>query len=156
MGVSVSHTTFVIERDLPGSPAHAFRFWSDHALKRKWNSCHPDWTEIEDRFDFRVGGSEAMRWRTPDGIEHGFVAHYLAIAPGQRIIYAYAMTVDGRDVSASLATVEFTARTGGTRMTFTEQAAFATPADGAIREAGTGIGFERLIAVLEQDLAVVH
>ncbi len=38
---SLEHTTFVIERDLPGSPRHAFRFWSDRALKEIWNACHP-------------------------------------------------------------------------------------------------------------------
>lgn len=41
MGVAVDHRSFVIERTLPGSPTHAFRFWSDHALKRRWTSCHP-------------------------------------------------------------------------------------------------------------------
>ena len=67
MGVSVNHRTFVIERDLPGSVAHAFRFWSDHALKRRWTACHPDWQVMEDHFDFKVGGSERMTWRRPDG-----------------------------------------------------------------------------------------
>ena len=61
---TVEHTTFTIERDLPGSPRHAFRFWSEKALKRRWTDCHPDWTVLDDRFDFTAGGEEAVRWRT--------------------------------------------------------------------------------------------
>ena len=58
MGVTVNHRTFVIERDLPGSVGHAFRFWSDHQLKRRWTACHPDWQVMEDHFDFAIGGAE--------------------------------------------------------------------------------------------------
>lgn len=62
----VAHSTFVIERELPASPRHAYRFWSEAALKQRWNECHPDWV-IEESFDFRVGGIEAKRWRMADG-----------------------------------------------------------------------------------------
>ena len=34
----VQHTSFTIERKLATSPRHAFRFWSDAALKDRWNS----------------------------------------------------------------------------------------------------------------------
>jgi hypothetical protein len=36
-------------------------------------------------------------------------------------------------------------------MTFTEQAVFRTAADGDIREAGTGIGFDRLREAMLED-----
>jgi uncharacterized protein YndB with AHSA1/START domain len=73
MGVAVDHRSFVIERTLPGSPGHAYRFWSDHALKRRWTSCHPDWHVLEDRLDFAVDGSECLRWRMPDGTEQSML-----------------------------------------------------------------------------------
>lgn len=148
MGVAVDHRTFVITRDLPGSPAHAFRFWSDHALKRRWTSCHPDWTVLEDQFDFGMGGSERTRWRMPDGTEQAMLAHYLEIHPRERIVYAYTMLTAGRSISSSLVTVEFTGKAGSTIMTFTEQAVFGSSADGDIRENGTGIGFDRLREVM--------
>jgi len=144
MGIVLNHRSFVIERELPGSPGHAFRFWSDHALKRRWTSCHPDWQVLEDRLDFRVDGSERLRWLMPDGTEQDMLAHYLDIFPRQHIVYAYTMRSGGRSISSSLVTVEFTAKAGKTMMTFTEQAAFAGAADGEIRESGTGEGFERL------------
>ncbi len=145
MGVSVNHRTFVIERDLPGSVAHAFRFWSDHQLKRRWTACHPDWQVMEDHFAFEIGGSERMTWRMPDGTEQAMHAYYLEIHPRERIIYAYTMLAAGRSISSSLVTVEFTGRGGTTLMTFTEQAVFGDVEDGDIRESGTGIGFDRLI-----------
>jgi len=145
MGVSVNHRTFVIKRDLPGSVGHAFRFWSDHALKRRWTACHADWQVMEDQFDFETGGSERVTWRMPDGTEQAMRAYYLEIYPRERIIYAYTMLTAGRSISSSLVTVEFTGRGGATLMTFTEQAVFGDPGDGDIRENGTGIGFDRLV-----------
>lgn len=56
--MTVDHSTFVVERDLPGSPAYAFRFWAEPELKRRWTDCHPDWAVLEDRFD---SGSVASR-----------------------------------------------------------------------------------------------
>lgn len=156
MGVHVSHTDFVIERDLPGGPHHAFRFWSEHERKRQWTNCHPDWTVEEDRFDFRIDGAEILRWHTPDGVAHGFRARYFDIVPSQRIIYGYGMNAGARQISASLVTVEFTGQGAKTRMTYTEQAAFFDTADAAIRSSGTGVGFDRLVLAIEQSLAVSH
>jgi uncharacterized protein YndB with AHSA1/START domain len=151
MGVHVDHRIFVIERELPGSPGHAFRFWSDQRLKRRWNACHPDWTVIEDHFDFRADGGERVTWRMPDGTEQAMLATFLEIHPRERIVYAYTMRTDGQPISSSLVTVEFTGGNGKTKMTFTEQAVFRTTADGDIREAGTGIGFDRLREAMLED-----
>jgi len=148
MGVGVDHRTFVIERELPGSRAHAFRFWSDHQLKRRWNACHPDWKVIEDWFDFRVDGGERMIWRMPDGTEQAMLATFLEIHLRERIVYAYTMRTDGISISSSLVTVEFVGTNGSTMITFTEQAVFVDPTDGDVRQSGTGIGFERLRRVM--------
>lgn len=148
MGATLDHRSFVIERELPGSPAHAFRFWSDHQLKRRWNACHPDWVVVEDRFDFRLDGGERLIWRMPDGSEQAMIAHLLDIAPRERIVYAYTMRSDGAPISSSLVTVEFAGDRHRTLMTFTEQAVFRDARDGDIRQSGTGIGFDRLRAVL--------
>jgi len=152
MGVRVDHRSFVIERELPGSPAHAFRFWSQHDLKRRWNACHPDWQVIEDRFDFRVDGQERMIWRMPDGTEQAMLAYFLEIQPRQRIVYAYTMRTNDIPISSSLVTVEFEGADGRTTMTFTEQAVFANPADADTRQSGTGIGFSRLQEVMSDML----
>lgn len=145
----VEHTTFVIERELAGSPRHAFRFFAEPALKARWNECHPDWTVLEERFEFHVGGVEARRWRTGDGGEQTFLATYLDIMPARRIIYAFDMTQGGRRVSASLATVELVADGGRTRMLFTEQMAYlAGTRSMQMRISGTGDGFDKLVAAV--------
>jgi uncharacterized protein YndB with AHSA1/START domain len=156
MGVKLHHTSFVIGRRLPGSPTHAFHFWTEHALKRRWNSCHPDWTVIEDSFDCRIGGSETLVWRMPDGAEQSFVAHYLDILAADRIVYAYAMRVSGAPLSSSLVTVEFSGTGAGCLMTYTEQAVFWDEKVAEQRRSGTGGGFDRLAEVLAQELAAEH
>ena len=152
----LEHTTFTIERDLPGSPAHAFRFWADPRLKALWNACHADWTVLEEAFDFRVGGAERKHWRTPEGKDLTFQAFYLDIEPGRRIIYAYEMTFGGQRLSASLVTVELKPLGATTRATVTEQAAFLT---GGIREQriqGTEEGYDRLVAAVERETVHAH
>jgi len=144
MGVLVDHRSFVIKRELPGSPAHAFRFWSDHQLKRRWNACHPDWRVVEDRFDFSVDGQETMIWNMPDGTRQAMLSHFLEIHTRQRVVYAYTMRTDDVPISSSLVTVEFEGIGEKTTMTFTEQAVFGSVADGDIRERGTAVGFTRL------------
>lgn len=156
MGAFISHTTFVIERDLPGSPKHAFRFWTEHELKRQWTSCHPDWTVLEDTFDARIGGLEVVRWRASEGVEYGYRAHYLDLVPGKLIIYAYAMNTGALQNSAALATIEFVGKRGKTKMTYTEQAAFLDAADAKGRSRGTEMGFERLVLAIERSLAGAH
>lgn len=156
-GTFVDHATFTVERMLPGRPPHAFRFWSEHDLKRKWTSCHPDWTVLEDSFDFRIGGSEVVRWRTAESETREFRAHYFDIVPGERIVYAYEMTLGTQRLSVSLATVVFAANGAQTRVTFTEQAAVLDADAGLeMRASGTGSGFDRLIAIMEREQSPLH
>lgn len=149
----VEHSSFAIERDLPGSPRHAFRFWSDAELKERWTGCHSDWTVLEEAFDFSPGGRETKRWRTPDGQELAFNAFYLDIVPEQRIIYAYEMSFGGVKLSASLVTIELSPSGDRTRMKFTEQAVFlAGEGAGEARREGTQEGVERLVEAMARDL----
>ena len=57
---SAQHSSFTIERMLPGRPSHAWRFWADPALKQAWSGCHPDWTLLEQVQDFRAGGRDEL------------------------------------------------------------------------------------------------
>lgn len=153
----VEHTTFVIERELPGSPQHAFRFWSEPRLKAHWTGCHADWTVLEERFDFRAGGLELKRWRTAEGDEQTFHAHYLDIVTEQRIIYAYEMSFKGQRLSASLVTIELSPSAAQTCMKFTEQTAFLGGEDAQRqRILGTEEGFGRLIRAMAEEASGAH
>ena len=142
---TIHHATFVIERRFRSAPARTFRYFADPELKARWNACHPDWRVLDEAFDFRAGGREAKRWRTPDGSEQTFTAHYLDIVAPERIVYAFEMSLGGERVSASLATVALRAAEAETQMTYTEQIAFFGSRSALdARIAGTGTGFERL------------
>ena len=155
--MTIEHKTFVVERELAASPKHAFRFFSEPALKERWTSCHPDWTVLEEAFDFRVGGVEAKRWRTDKGDEQTFLARYLDILPAQRIVYAFDMSFAGERLSASLATVELFAEAARTRMVFTEQIAWLGDASMLpLRIAGTGDGLDLLADIIAMEAAGVH
>jgi len=143
---TAQHLTFTIERDYSATPAKVFRAFADPGAKRTWFAGPPgQWTELERAFDFRVGGRERARGGWPDGSTSDFQATYLDIVEDARIIYAYDMYVNDRKISVSLATIELHAGANGTRLTFTEQAAFldgySTPED---REAGTRQLLEQL------------
>ncbi|GAA3734592.1 SRPBCC family protein [Salinactinospora qingdaonensis] len=121
---SVVHDTFVIERSYPASPAQVFAAWADPAAKARWFAGPDEWARDHFEMDFRVGGRESNSGGPQEGPTHVFDAVYQDIVPDERIVYSYTMDLDGRRISASVATVEFRPEDGGTRLVFTEQGAF--------------------------------
>jgi uncharacterized protein YndB with AHSA1/START domain len=123
---TVSHGVFTIERTYPGvTPARVFEAFATEAGKDAWFSG-PDerWDIVERVFDFRVGGHERLKGRWKTGMITQFDATYFDIIPGERIVYAYEMRLDGRKISVSLATFEFKPAGAGARFVMTEQGAF--------------------------------
>lgn len=139
-----AHSSFTIERQLPGSPAHAYRFFADPDLKQRWTECHPDWTVVDRAFDFRIGGNETTRLRRGDGAVQTVDIHYLDLLAGERIVYAYSMRLDETAISASLVTIALVREGAGTRMLYTEHLAMLEGTGAAEREMGTEQGFDRL------------
>jgi uncharacterized protein YndB with AHSA1/START domain len=149
------HSTFTIEKTYKASPARVFAAFTDPAKKRRWFAEGHGFAVDEYTMEFRVGGQERSRFRftggppgaPPPGTPMGNDTTYLDIVPDQRIVFAYAMLVADRRMSVSLATIELTSSGAGTRLLFTEQAAFFEPADGAkLREAG----WRELLGKLEE------
>ncbi|NOU26732.1 MAG: polyketide cyclase [Polyangiaceae bacterium] len=146
---SAHHATFVVDRTFPASPARVFAAFSDPVAKAKWFEGPPDWTPIGRSMDFRVGGKEHSSGRSPDGLEFGFDCTYYDIVPEKRIVYAYEMYMNNARISVSVATIELTATSEGTRMVVTEQGAYLDGKDTpAQREAGTHALFDKLAASL--------
>ena len=74
------------------------------------------------------------------GVDHVDETRYLDIVPNQRIVLAYTMGMGEKPFSASLSTFELLPIGDGTKLVFTEQAAFFEGADGpAMREHGWGL-----------------
>jgi uncharacterized protein YndB with AHSA1/START domain len=153
---TIVHGTFVIEREYPASPARVFAAFADPATKRRWFVAGKG-TEIDEfTMDFRVGGRESTRFRftggaaappgaPPNGSPMRNDTTYLDIVPERRIVFAYTMALGDKRFSASLSTVDLRASGGGTRLVFTEQAAFLDGGDGPkLREEGWRGLFSRL------------
>ena len=141
--MSVVHSTFSIDRTYPAPPARGFAAFADQATKDagsprvkvgKWRSSF--WTFASADVNLRTSVSKKVRKSATT---------FQDIVPDQRIIFAYTMTVGDQRISASLSTVELIPAGKGTKLVFTEQAAFLEGVDRADRrEAGWGELFESL------------
>ena len=146
---TVTHGTFVIQRNYPIALERVYAAFSDPAKKRRW-FAEGERGEVEEfRMDFRVGGSERTRSRLAAGPFKGTAltndSVYQDILPNRRIVIAYSMSLGDQRISSSLATFEFLPAETGTNLIFTEQGAFFEGADGAqMREGGWGRLFEQL------------
>jgi uncharacterized protein YndB with AHSA1/START domain len=154
---AVVHSTFAIERDYPASPARVFAAFADPAQKRRWFAHGHGVDATEFTMDFRVGGRDSMRslfqggpeGAPPKGTEIRNDTAYQDIVPDRRIVFAYTMTIGGRRISASLATVELRPSGDGTHLVFTEQAAFFEGSDGPKLREG---GWRDLLSALGRDV----
>ena len=147
---SVIHSTFVIERSYPKPPALVFSAFADAAKKRRWFAESPN-HQVEDfAMDFRVGGSERLRYRLGDatpfpGVPITSEGSYQEIVPDRCVVTASAMTLGDKRISASLVTVEFLPTDKGTDLICTHQGAFFEGSDGPeMREAGWRQLFDKL------------
>ena len=148
---TVVHASFTIERTYPAAPSRVFAAFADPVRKARWFGAADGLTLIERVWDFRDGGREHLSGRWPSGMVTAFDAHYHDIVPDRRIVYSYAMRLDGRRISASLATIEFLAEGTGTRLIVIEQGAFLDGyEDKGSREHGTGALLDRLGASLAE------
>jgi uncharacterized protein YndB with AHSA1/START domain len=135
---STVHATFTIERHYLATPERVFRAFADPVAKARWFIGPEAWVKAEHDIDFRVGGAEHLRILSVDGDAHVFDATYHDIVPDRRIVYAYQMHVGETRLSVSLATIELEAVGDGSRLLFTEQAAFLDGNDNVgDRQAGT-------------------
>jgi uncharacterized protein YndB with AHSA1/START domain len=148
---SVEHATFTIERKYPASPSRVFDAWARPEAKAKWFGEPGNGEQPSRTFDFRVDGRERLEGSHSDGSTFVYNAVYRDIVPGERIVFAYDMHMDGLHISVSLATVQFHPDGDGTRLVFTEQGAFLDGYDDAgQREAGTRELLDALGAALSE------
>ena len=149
---SVTHAIFTIERTYPHPVQRVFDAFATEEGKTKWFFGAPgEWDLLQRSFDFREGGQERLEGRWSTGRVSDFQARYLDIIPGERIVYVYEMRIDGTKISASLASLEFKAKAGGTELKVTEQGAFLDGYDDAgSREAGTAILLEQVALSLDK------
>lgn len=155
---NAQHATFVIERVFNARPEQVFHAWADPDARARWFAGPPGrWRETLREHDFRVDGAERLVGKWDSGTVTAFDARFQDIVPGCRIVFSYAMYLDGARISVSLATVELTPHADGTHMHYTEQGVFLDGYDDAgSREAGTQALLDRLHAELSVAAETAH
>ena len=146
---SSRHSSFVIERKYPASPARVFSAWSDIEVKARWFAGSDEWTLVERKMDFRIGGREKLKGRWKSGMVSDYDSLYYDIIENERIIYTYDMRLNDKKISVSLSTVEFRPAGSGTLLTYNEQDVFLDEfEDNGSRERGTQELLDRLTTAL--------
>lgn len=150
---SVEHETIVIERNFSAAPARVFAAWASPKARAQWAVPNEEWESTEQGDDFRIGGREISRFGPKGDPRYQAQTNYLDIVPDRRIIMAGTMSDAGQPISCSLATVEFLSAGRGTRMVYTEQAAFLDGRDAAsTRRRGWKINLDKLAAYVDDGL----
>ena len=126
---SVTHSTFVIERNYLKPPECVFSAFAEAAKKRRW-FAEGEGHQIEEfESDFRVGGTERLRYRFNEGTPFPGVAltndgRFQDIVPNRRIVTASTMDLGAKRISASLVTIELLQTDKGTDLICTHQGTF--------------------------------
>lgn len=149
---TITHATFCVERVYDAAPARVFHAFTDREARSRWFFQVGAWTLHRHAGGaLGVGETESSAF-SPPGADVVITndSLYMDVVENERLVFAYQMTVAGKRISVSLATVEFRAEGQGTRIVFTEQGAyFDDPGQVAGREEGTRELLEALAAELE-------
>jgi uncharacterized protein YndB with AHSA1/START domain len=121
---SITHNTFVIEREYDATPARVFKAFADPQAKAMWFKPPAEVGDVEFEMDFRVGGRDVNKVRFGDGRMHAYLATYMDIVTDERIVSTYEMYLDDARISVSVSTLELHAANGGTKLILTEQGAY--------------------------------
>jgi uncharacterized protein YndB with AHSA1/START domain len=97
----VTHATFVLEHVYPVPPPRVFDAWADPAVKTRWFTDALDPAAAPMRMDFRVGGTEQAVSRADGGPLVVYEGVFRGIIPGERIVVANWIDVDGQRISVS-------------------------------------------------------
>lgn len=122
--MSVEQLDVLVEREYPHPPAAVFAAWADPEVKRSWFDLTRD-PAGEWRSDCRVDGAEGFRSAPGATPAVTYDAVHRDVVPGERLVLASRITVDGRPSSFALTTVEFlVSEDGGTRLRITEHVTY--------------------------------
>ncbi len=125
----VIHSTFTVERSFSKPPETVFAAFADLKKARKWYAEGEGHDLQEFTSDFRVGGTQTLRYRlgpgTPvAGMSINNESRYQEIQPNRRIVTATTMDLEDKRILAAQVTVELVPNGSGTDLILTNQGAF--------------------------------
>jgi uncharacterized protein YndB with AHSA1/START domain len=131
---AVIHSTFVVERSYPQPPGRVYSAFAQPPRKRRWYA-EGDHEIQEFEMEFRVGGSERLRYRFKPGhpIAGSEILNestYQDIVPEKRIVSTAKMSLNGKSIQITLLTFEFLPSAAGTDLILTNQGTFIDWPDG--------------------------
>ena len=132
---SAVHSTFVLERSYPHAPERVFAAFADAGKKRRWFAEGEGHKIEEYALDFRVGGTERLRYLMKEGSPIAGMyltneARFQDIVPNQRIVTASTMDLNDKRMTAALLTFEFLKSEKGTDLVCTHQGTYLEWPDG--------------------------
>jgi uncharacterized protein YndB with AHSA1/START domain len=139
----------VIERTFDADPRRVFAAWASPEARKQWAVPDGGWEIADDQHDFRVGGREVSHFGPAGDARYRAETTYFDIVHNARIVMAGPMYDRDTRISVSLATVEFLAVGAGTRVIYTEQAAFL---DGRDTPTSRKQGWSQIFKALERFL----
>jgi len=149
MQLSVTPGSFTLERTFKAPVGRVYEAFAEKSAKEKWFHG-PDDSPDQHELDFQVGGRETNEGKFHDGTTHSFEALYYDIVPEERIIYTYEMHIEGKLISVSLATIEFTTDGERTHLKLSESGVFLDGFDKPeVRQRGTEELLNALAASVE-------
>jgi uncharacterized protein YndB with AHSA1/START domain len=119
----VLHETIEMERTYQAGIDRVFAAFADPAVRAKWGVPSDTAVFIYDEVNFTTGGRDLFRCGSKSDPKYHGETHYLHIVPDECIVSTETVDADGKRLSASLTTVQFTGDASTTKIALTVQVA---------------------------------
>jgi len=119
MTMTVTHSTFTLERRYPAPVERVFEAWANPEARRRWMAQGAEHSQ-----DFTVGGLEVVKGPDGEGRPLTYEARYTEIVPNERIITASTLRTGDQLSTTSVTSIEFQPDGPETVLTLTEHGVY--------------------------------
>ena len=141
----------ILTRLVSATPEKIFDAWTVPALLEQWFAPLP-WTTSKVETDVRIGGSNLIVMRSPDGQEFAGHGVYLEVVKNQRLVFTDAFTKAWEPSDKPFMVVMLTFEAQGKKTQYTARVQHWTIAD---REAHEKMGFHKGWVTCAEQLAAL-
>ncbi|MFB6725811.1 SRPBCC family protein [Kribbella sp. NPDC056345] len=143
--MSVTHSTFTLERHYPVPVDRVFAAWATPDARKRWMAQGAEHSQ-----NFTVGGRETAKGLDGEGRPLTYEARYVDIVPNERILTTSTLSTGDVLSTTSVTSVEFQPDGNGTLLTLTEHGMYLPGQEKPEwREAGTAQQLDTLATELK-------